>query len=336
MPRLTVSPALRPRSTFGRMPAATTTRSASILLPSLNSTPVTARPPRSACVRRPSITRTPSASILSLRYVPPAESRWRSIRVSIRCTTATSHPWTCRPRAASSPRRPPPMTTAFTPAPARPRRARVSSRVRNTKTPSLSSPGMDGIHPELPVATSSTPNILVPPPSSALGRLPPCRCRRRPASSSRRLAGVRLGSRARRRPFEPDRALLVIRLARDRIERALRHLVRVEFRPVEGHEDLSGCDGFGETDPQVADPAALRDHIDAIGGLHVDVPRVARIDLDPCGRRQPVENWHAPRLRARVPVLDGAARVQDQGKAGSGLLLEGLPFGGIQPRLASL
>ena len=74
---------------------------------------------------------------------------------AIRCTTVTSQPCTCRPRAASRPSRPPPITTALTPGPARRSSSRVSSSVRNAKTPSLSSPSIGGIHAELPVASSS-------------------------------------------------------------------------------------------------------------------------------------------------------------------------------------
>jgi len=44
---------------------------------------------------------------------------------------------------------------AFTPGPERSSSARVSSSVRKTKTPSLSSPSIGGIHAELPVASSS-------------------------------------------------------------------------------------------------------------------------------------------------------------------------------------
>src|SRR5439155_584622 len=48
IPRFTFSPALRARSTLGRMPAATTTRSASMREPSANSTPLTLPCPRIA------------------------------------------------------------------------------------------------------------------------------------------------------------------------------------------------------------------------------------------------------------------------------------------------
>jgi hypothetical protein len=67
MPRLTVRPAFRPNSTFGRIPAATTTRSASSVEPFENSTPVTVSPPRMAVVLRPSSTFTPSSSIFDRR-----------------------------------------------------------------------------------------------------------------------------------------------------------------------------------------------------------------------------------------------------------------------------
>src|SRR5215471_5411296 len=73
----------------------------------------------------------------------------------MRCTTVTSQPRTCKPRAASRPSSPPPITTAFTPGPARSSSWRVSSRVRKAKTPSLSSPAIGGLNAELPVASSS-------------------------------------------------------------------------------------------------------------------------------------------------------------------------------------
>ena len=92
MPRLTVRPAFRPSSTFGRIPAATTTRSASSFDPSESSTPVTVSPPSIALVLPPSSTFTPSSSIFDRRYAPPQGSSCRSISVSIRCTTVTWQP----------------------------------------------------------------------------------------------------------------------------------------------------------------------------------------------------------------------------------------------------
>ena len=64
---LDVRPALRPSSTFGRIPAATTTRFASSCSPSANSTPSTRPLPRIAFVLLPSSTRMPSSSIFASR-----------------------------------------------------------------------------------------------------------------------------------------------------------------------------------------------------------------------------------------------------------------------------
>ena len=130
MPRFTVRPALRPSSTFGRMPAATTTRSASTRCRRR-----TRRPRRARCRGSPSVAAAEQhvdAELLHLarrRYWPPSGSSCRSISVAIRCTTVTSQPCTCRPRAASRPSRPPPITTASVAGPGAPhQRARVVER----------------------------------------------------------------------------------------------------------------------------------------------------------------------------------------------------------------
>ena len=68
----------------------------------------------------------------------------------------------CRPRAASSPSRPPPITAARLLCPARrPAMPRQSSRVRKTKTPGLQlpsgivQPSIGGMKGRLPVAMIS-------------------------------------------------------------------------------------------------------------------------------------------------------------------------------------
>src|SRR5579862_8017618 len=73
----------------------------------------------------------------------------------MRWTTVTSHPCTCSPRAASSPSRPPPITTALVPGRQRSSRARVSSRLRKTKTPSFFTSSIEGMSGTLPVASRS-------------------------------------------------------------------------------------------------------------------------------------------------------------------------------------
>ena len=47
------------------------------------------------------------------RIAPAASSSCAFIRVGVACTTSTVKPRFCRPRAASRPSSPPPMTTAF-------------------------------------------------------------------------------------------------------------------------------------------------------------------------------------------------------------------------------
>ena len=112
--------------------------------------------------------------------------------------------------------------------------------------------------------------------------------------------------------FDPHRALLVIRLARDGIEGALRHLVHVGFREMERHEHLAGRDDLGEPQFDAAHAAAARDDVHRIVAAQPEHLRIARIHLEPGARRQPLQNRHLARLRARVPVLDGAAGVEDE------------------------
>ena len=66
---------------------------------------------------------------------------------------------------------------------------------------------------------------------------------------------------ADRRAFHPDRTLLVVWLARDGIERALRHFVHVGFKKMKWHEDLPGSDNFGQSQLDCANAATLRDYV---------------------------------------------------------------------------
>ena len=166
MPRFTSRPAMRPNSTFGRMPAAITTMLAGTVSPSANCTPSTCALPSSAAVFLPHRTRTPRFSILRASIAPPEGSSCRSINVSIKWTTVTWQPCTCNPRAASSPNKPPPITTALTPGPESSSSARVSSTVRNTNTPFFFVPSMGGMNGELPVAIRSLSNGVTTPASS--------------------------------------------------------------------------------------------------------------------------------------------------------------------------
>ena len=114
MARSTVKPLVSATSVFGRMPAATTTRSQSISVSSRSRTPRTfwsapdgrgsvvgddadAEPGHAAPQTSP-----PLAPELGVHQVPAA-----------RVDDVTSMPWLCRPRAASRPSRPPPITTAL-------------------------------------------------------------------------------------------------------------------------------------------------------------------------------------------------------------------------------
>src|SRR5260370_16579243 len=58
-------------------------------------------------------------------------------------------------------------------------------------------------------------------------------------------------------------ALLVIRLARNRIKRALRDLVGVGFHKMKRHEDLSGRDDLCHAKFHLAHPSPPRAHVHA-------------------------------------------------------------------------
>src|SRR5688500_19251291 len=59
-------------------------------------------------------------------------------------------------------------------------------------------------------------------------------------------------------PFDAHGRLLVVRLARERVEGALRHLVGVRLGVVERHEHMSGRDGLGDPHFDAADASAPR------------------------------------------------------------------------------
>src|SRR3984893_13580762 len=112
MARSTVSPARRPTSALGRIPAAITSMSQASVEPSLNARPVTQSSPITAAVLFSRWTVTPNFSMLDFRMAPAGASSGMFIRCFPVWTTCTSQSWVIRPRAASRPSRPPPMTAA--------------------------------------------------------------------------------------------------------------------------------------------------------------------------------------------------------------------------------
>ena len=143
------------------MPAATTTMSQSSVVPSLKASPVTSRSPSTALVSLSRWTFTPIASMVDFRIAPPVGSSWVSIRCPTRCTTWTSQPWLRRPRAASRPSNPPPITTARRLCFALRTIAWQSSMVRKPNSPGLIlpsgrfTPAIGGMKARLPVAMRS-------------------------------------------------------------------------------------------------------------------------------------------------------------------------------------
>ena len=111
--RSTVKPLVSATSLFGRMPAATTIRSQSIVVSSRSRTPRTLSGPQTAVVRLLVTMPMPSEAMLRRSTSPPSRPSWAFISQRPECTTSTASPWLCRPRAASRPSRPPPITTAL-------------------------------------------------------------------------------------------------------------------------------------------------------------------------------------------------------------------------------
>ena len=91
-------------------------------------------------------------------------------------------------------------------------------------------------------------------------------------------------------------ALLVVRFARDGIERALRHLVGVALDKVKRQEDLARRDDFGNAQFHSAHTTARRNHFNAIVGFQVQISRIAWIHLEPGARRHPLQDRDPPVL----------------------------------------
>ena len=115
-PRWTSSRAEAASAVLGRMPTAITTSAAGRIVPSFSSTEVTPSSlPWIALVCASVMIVSPRRSRSARSRAPAAGSSWRSISVAIRCRTVTFIPSAARPFAASSPSRPPPITTASPP-----------------------------------------------------------------------------------------------------------------------------------------------------------------------------------------------------------------------------
>ena len=128
-------------------------------------------------------------------------------------------------------------------------------------------------------------------------------------------------------------ALLVVGLARDRIEGALRDLIRVALGKMKGKEDLAGSNDFRDSQLNFAHATARGDNFDAIVRAQIELSGVDRIHLKPGPRRHSLQNRDAACLGARVPMLHGAASVEDQRELDVGLLREWRP--GSDPELGS-
>ncbi len=114
-PLLIGSPDARATSMRGRTPQASTSSSAASTLPSSSRTPSTAASPTTASMVRPVRTKMPCDSIWRSSISPPSSSSWAFISVRAACTTVTCSPASLSTFAASSPRSPPPSTTAASP-----------------------------------------------------------------------------------------------------------------------------------------------------------------------------------------------------------------------------
>ena len=166
MPRLTFRPASAASVALGRMPAAITTRSQARRLPSANSRPSTCPFPRMPVVRVARCVERPICSNWRRSTSAAPGSSCASIKCGIKWITCVSRPQFRRPRAASNPSSPPPITAAVRAVAAERMMRSQSSSVRNTNTPCLNVPcssrtlargGMTGL---LPVAIISLSYVL--------------------------------------------------------------------------------------------------------------------------------------------------------------------------------
>src|SRR6266508_3369148 len=164
------SPASRASSSRGRTPAANTTTSAAMSLPSATDTALTA-PPGAAFTLvtwAETLTSTSRPAISRRSAVPPPSSTCSGISRGANSTTVVSAPSARSAPAASSPSRPPPTTRPRTAPSRRCRRsstyvrsAATSSTVRYTKHPVRSLPFTGGTNGYDPVASTSSSYSIV-------------------------------------------------------------------------------------------------------------------------------------------------------------------------------
>ena len=160
MPRFTSSPASWPSPTFGRMPAAITTRSAAMLPPPLNCSAL--HPPVSENRGSARSQQYRNAQLVHLGGLD-THRQWGPVAVP----SANPSDGQRSPRNLAlavrgrlpDPSRPPPITTAFSPGRSALSKERVSSRLRKTKTPSFFTSSIGGISGTLPVASRSLSNL---------------------------------------------------------------------------------------------------------------------------------------------------------------------------------
>jgi hypothetical protein len=95
---------------------------------------------------------------------------------------------------------------------------------------------------------------------------------------------------------------------------------------VEGHEDLTGGDDASDAEFYVGDCSATAADNDAVVRFELDAVGVGGVHLEPGVGNHDVEDSDLGGFGAGVPVLDGAACVEDEVEVGVGLLSEGLAW----------
>src|SRR5436309_2903159 len=138
------------------------------------------------------------------------------------------------------------------------------------------------------------------------------------------------------RPLDTHGALLVIGLARNRIEGTLRHLIGICLGVVKGHEDLTRRDDLRNAKLDAFHAPPSRNHVDVVMRLQSERLRVPWIHLQPRVWREPFEDRNVSCFRARMPMLDGAACIQHERKVRVRLLRKGFPLDREKPRFSIL
>ena len=130
--------------------------------------------------------------------------------------------------------------------------------------------------------------------------------------------------------FDADGTLLEVGFARDGVEGSEGDDVGVGLGEVEGHEDLTGGDDAGDAELEVGDGSAAAADGDAIVGFELETVGVDGVHLEPRVGDHVVEHFDLGGLGAGVPVLDGAAGVEDEVELGVGLLGEWIAGNGVE------